>query len=79
MRESLGVTKPKGEVKVKVWLVRTEVRSCRASCAVSPSIERQAHHRPVPWCDDPIQSLSSGRSMSVHFETRKMVNYASAG
>ncbi|OON18704.1 hypothetical protein X801_05440 [Opisthorchis viverrini] len=40
----------------------------------SPEIfeERQAHHRPVPWCDDPIQSLSSGRSMSVHVETRKM-------
>ena len=48
MRESLGVTKPKGEVKVKVRLVWTEVRSCRFSRVVLPSIERQAHHRPVP-------------------------------
>lgn len=29
MRESLGITKPKGVAKVKVWLVQTEVRSCR--------------------------------------------------
>ena len=54
MRESLGVTKPKGEVKVKVRLVRTEVRSCRFSRAVPPSIERQAHHRPVPWRESSV-------------------------
>ena len=48
MRESLGVTKPKGAVKVKAWLVQAEVRSCRFWRVVLPSFERQAHHRPVP-------------------------------
>lgn len=57
MRESLGVTKPKGEVKVKVQLGWTKVRSCRFLRAVLPSFERQAHHRPVPWCSDTLRGV----------------------
>ena len=59
---------------------RAEVRSCRFSCAVLPSIRAAGASpaRPMVWSWS-SDCASPGRSMSVHVETRKMVNYACAG
>lgn len=67
MRESVGVTKPRGEVKAK-----------SGAFAVGPGriLRRSvpgAHYRPVS------AATSARRRESVHVGTRKMVNYARVG
>ena len=70
MRESLGSTKPKGAVKVKVEFFSAEVRSwcwlCGNIHALGALPARLLHYY-------------VGRSKSAHGETRKMVNYACVG
>ena len=60
MRESRGLTKPRGAVKVKA------LAAALRWDAVPPE---RPHHRPVP------EVASSGRSKSVHVGTRKAVSY----
>ena len=62
MRESWGLTKPKGAMKVKARL--------SVSSGGIPAPTGGAHHRPVS------SATSVRRSKSVHVGTRKMVNYA---
>ena len=63
MRESLGVTKPKGEVRAKAGLAS-------AHEVGSHVLRGWAHHQPVSF------AATLRRSESVHVGTRKMVNYA---
>ena len=62
MRESLGVTKPRGTINVKAFRSVGRGRI--------PTGNGRAHYRPVS------SAASVRRSRSVHVGTRKMVNYA---
>lgn len=64
MRESWGLTKPKGATKVKAASGRPR-QDPGVRFAAAP-----AHCRPVS------EPLRSRRSKSAHAGTRKMVNYA---
>ena len=66
MRESLGCTKPKGEMKVKARLVRAVGRWVDVRLSPRMPGASRAH------CE-------LGRTKSVHAGTRKMVNYAWSG
>ena len=58
-----------------------EVRSSRFSCLELPSIRAAGASpaRPMVWSWFLVDCASPGWSMSVHVETRKMVNYACVG
>ena len=65
MRESWGLTKPKGAMKVKVFALVARPRQDPVALAVAGALPARL-----------IGRLRSGRrSKSVHAGTRKMVNY----